>query len=643
MISILTPIWVLLVGILVLFLPGYAWLAFFWDAEQDIFERLAEAMGVSISITALMALLASLFNLTITALVVILFYLLLIPIAVWGFIRRRNLRRLEEQTDQVEDDQIIDPPDDRSTFWRPWFRYLILGSIFLFVFAWRFNQIRDVVLPLWVDSIHHVQIVNLILDNGGIPDNFEPYMPVPFFYHFAFHTVAAVFSFLGRLATPQAVLIMGQLLSVGIALAVYRLGMALWADWRRAGLAAALVALVTHMPAYYLTWGRYTLLAGLVLLPLAMAIGLDFLNKGSKPARIATFAILTTGILLTHYYAALLLAVFLVVLLAVSILSRNQAQKRTARKIWLPLVLAGLLGFLLAAPWLYRMWTFAQSAVEVGFVQPTTSAVEETYFPNYANYLWRLAGPRRNHYLLLLAVPGLLVTLLRKRTRVFGIWTLALLVFSLPWGIQLAPFRPDHAVIVLFLPTVILIADLFITVLDGDPWPKYSILKNGLVWSFLAFLIVWGIWETRSVINPSTVLVTQGDVDAINWIKDNTPENSSFFINVAHWQYGSYRGVDGGWWIQSLSGRNTNLPNALYGMGSTDFTDRVNEAAVKASRIEGCSEEFWGFVREHELTHIYLHQGRGAVHSGQFGDCPNVDLIYDKDNVFIYRIGDIID
>jgi uncharacterized membrane protein len=48
----ITTAWTLLAGVLVLFLPGFAWLAFFWDPEQDTFERLAEAIGLSVALSA---------------------------------------------------------------------------------------------------------------------------------------------------------------------------------------------------------------------------------------------------------------------------------------------------------------------------------------------------------------------------------------------------------------------------------------------------------------------------------------------------------------------------------------------------------------------------------------------------------------
>jgi hypothetical protein len=644
----LTATWTLIAGALVLILPGIAWQALVWDPDQDIFERLAEAIGVSISLTALVALFTYVFGWQISSAALIVFYLLLVPLAVWALRQYYKDYKLGKKASTRQDEN--DPSDEVSTEKRGFqyflhqgrFRYLFLALIFIFVLAWRFYQIRDVVLPLWVDSIHHVQIVKLLLEHRSLPETFEPYMPVAFYYHYAFHAVGAVFSFIGRLSPENSVLYLGQALNAGIALAVYRLGKAIWGDWRRAVLSALLVAFATHMPAYYVTWGRYTLLAGMLLLPLAMATALDILTKGAKVSRLATFVVLTAGILLTHYFAAVLLAIFLIILAVLAVLQDLMHKSRSGWRTWMPLLLASLAGLLLAGPWLYRMWGFTQGSVIVGAIQPSIQAMEEVYFPDYLAYLWRLLGPDRNHFLLFLALPGLVITLFHKRTLVFGLWTITLCLMSLPFGIYMAPFRPDHAAIVLFLPTALLIAELFISALDWSPGKSFTRIKTIPILILFAAMVGWGIWGTRTVINSATILATNADLEAVNWIDRNIPENAHFLINVTHWQYGSYRGVDGGWWITPLTDRNTILPNALYAMGDSDYKNQVNSLAAQVSQIKGCTPEFWELVSEEDLTHIYLKQGLGSMQTSHFENCPGVELIYDKDDVYVYRIRAII-
>ncbi len=643
-----TTIWALFAGLTVLFLPGLAWLTLFWDSEQDTFERLAELIGISVSLTALLALFAFILNWNFSSIILVVFYILLIPPTIWVVRSWWFESRSEAETTSTSNESCGYEVNqnyfigDRLFFSHKNLRLIILVLICFTVLIWRFYQIREVVLPLWVDSIHHVQIVRLILDHGGLPSTFEPYMPVPFYYHYAFHALAAVFAFFARLSPPDAVLYLGQALNAAIVLAVYRLGKALWGDWRRAALSALLVAFVTQMPAYYVTWGRYTLLMGMLLLPLAMALALDIINKGARLSRLVSLSVITAGLLLSHYYAGLLFALFLIILGAQSIIVDIKNGHFSKWDSWLPMLLASIAGFLLVSPWLFRMWRFAQAGVKIVTFQPTIEGVDRQYFSEYFDYLWRLLGPDRNHVLLLIALPGLIISLFHYRTRAFGVWTIILGILSFPVGVYLAPFRPDHAVIVLFLPIAMMVAELFISVFDWSPIEKFTSVKSASVLFLFGALLMWGIWGTRSVVNSSTILATQSDLEAINWIKSNLPEEARFLINVAPWQYGSYRGVDGGWWITPLSGRMTSLPNGLYGMGDMEYVSQVNQSAAKISQLEGCTPEFWELVRESGITHIYLTQSQGSIRPGHFDKCSGVELIYEAGGVFLYRIEDII-
>jgi hypothetical protein len=188
-----------------------------------------------------------------------------------------------------------------------------------------------------------------------------------------------------------------------------------------------------------------------------------------------------------------------------------------------------------------------------------------------------------------------------------------------------------------------LIAELLISALDWSPGTSFTRIKTVLILILFAALVGWGLWGTRTVINSGTILATNADLEAVNWIDRNTPEEARFLINVSHWQYGSYRGVDGGWWITPLTNRNTILPNALYAMGDSDYKNQVNSFAAQVSQIEGCTREFWDLVSEQGLTHIYLKQGLGSMQTSHFENCPGVELIYEQGGVYVYRIRDIIE
>jgi hypothetical protein len=626
--AVLSTFWYLISGGIVLLLPGLTWQTWFHDDSKDLFENLADAIGVSLAITALFALWAFLIGWKFSGIALIIIYTLLGFIALVGMVYRTN----EKPTSSG-----LESSNHTCTPTRPKYFAIILLVAFGILIVWRFFQIRNLVLPAWVDSVHHTLVVRAIIENGGLIGNLEPYMSVPFYYHFAFHVITASFSFWSRLEPAQAVLFFGQILNAVIAISVYRLSIALWKDWRRAVLAAGLTGFVLQMPAYYASWGRYTLLAGLVLLPLAMAEALDIVHNGATKPRLTKMVLFTGGLLLAHYFAALLLAIFLLFLGIQVLIQDIQARRFIWQSRWLPLIGATTGGVLISVAWIYRTFTYVSAGVNVGF-SLSSQDIEARYFSNYLTYLWRIAGPTHNLVLLFLAIIGVLLALWRRKTRPFGFWTLTLGLMSIPWGLYLQPFRPDHAVIVLFLPASLLVSDLFFSLIGrlGSGWS--SRLVQVALSSGLASLVFWGIWITSSIINPSTVLANQADLQAIRWIDDNTPPGARFFINVTYWQAGNYRGVDGGWWITPITGRETLLPAALYAAGSQSYIKQVNQLAAKASQLQTCTPDFWEVIQSDRLTYIYVKENDGSLQAAHLIGCPSLKLVFKENGVSIFQV-----
>lgn len=504
--------------------------------------------------------------------------------------------------------------------------------------AWRFIQAQDLVLPAWTDSLHHVLIVRLILENGRLPLDFSPYMPTPFFYHFGFHGVTAVFSLLSGLAPEQSVLIMGQILNGLIAVAVFRLAFTLWNDWRVALGAGALTAFATHMPGYFLTWGRYTLITALILLPLAMANLLEMLNLAEKkPAWFHSLktGLLMAGVLFTHYLTAYVLAFF-------GILTVIKAgwdffrQRKINWNVGLPLLASGGLGVLLGVPWMLRIYYYSSHWFALKGV---ALQLEDQGFRDYASYLWYLAGPQHNYLILAIGLAGLLFVLIKRSHFVFGTWSLIITLGALPAGLYLQPFKPEHILMLTFLPAAILGARLIISLGDGigkimPPAIVGKVLAGGAILA----LVIWGIKDTQNILNPATIFTTAEDVQALAWIKENTPTNARFYINVVGWRPEAYRGVDGGWWILPITGRGVLVPPVIYEWQFSEYNQKINQLAAKASQATTCSPEFWAVVGEAQLNYLYLRQGSGSLQPYGLKSCEGVKEIYQHGNIWIYAL-----
>lgn len=639
----------LFIAIIALFtlfiLPGLAWRGLFWEPGQEFVERLGEIIGVSISLIALGALLLFLLNWHVRYIGLAFLALLGLPLAArglrsWGLEIKAGFRPRKGASNRAL--LLLDSTKTLGKAFRDMIYssigVVITGGAFLGILLWRFYQSRDLVFPAWVDSVHHTLIVRLFLEKGGIPKTFEPYMPVPFYYHYAFHAVTAAFAYLTRTEPVQAVLWLGQVLNALVSVGIYRLVLSVWGDRRRAVLAALLTGFVTQMPAYYLSWGRYTLLTGMVLLPLAMAAAFELVNKKFSLARLATLTILSGGLLLTHYFVAALLAIFLVILAFQALLRDIRTRTGWRDSVVVRLSVSVISGLGLALPWLLHTWAHSHRALDLRIVPIGIEAVERLYFPAYLNYLWRLLGPVRNQILLIPALAGLALAVARQRTRGLAIWIIIICLLSQPWGIYLAPFRPDHAVIVLFFPTAMLIADLVFSLMDWRNTGRIGMFKAGVLFGLCAALLGWGAYGTRTIVNPGTILAGEADRRAIEWIDRNTPQEAKFFINVNHWQFGIYRGSDGGWWITPLTGRKTLLPVALYPMGDPGYVQGVNQLAEKASQLKGCTPEFWEIIREEGYDYLYLTVGKGSVQVESLVGCPGLRRVYEQGGISIYQV-----
>ena len=604
----------ILLAFAALLLPGLAWWAWLGERREDPLVSLAQIVGVGMSVIILLAGVGFTLGVRFQRLTVILLLVIFALLAVDGLLRRGF--RLQR---------------------RYWSQVLIGLLLLGAAIAWRLYQARDLLLPAWVDSQHHYLIVRAILEEGGLPPDLSPYLPVPFYYHYGYHALAALFTALSGLLIGEAMLVLGQVLNAAVGLSVYALGKALWRNWRPALAAALLVSFATRMPAYYLSWGRYTLTVGMILLPLAMGLALEIYQGKARWSSSLTLALLTAGILLSHYFAALLLAAFLALLVLVGLVQGRrrlpQAFMQASR-----LVNSAVLGLLLAAPWLWRVAQY--SASRPGIDSNLPESLETVITGGGGNYVWQLLGPTSNHWLLLPAGLGLVVALLLRRSVSFALWSLALAALTLPWGVALRPFRPDHFAIVLFLPLTLLAGWLMWLAarwVGGRLKRRWvTLLLLGLV---VAGWLAWGFPRLREIVNPVTVMVTPADMDALVWVAENTPADARFLINTAHWQGGLYRGVDGGGWLLPYTGRWALVPTVFFGFSpDAAFIAELRNWGEAASQVNTCSDAFWELVEDAELDWVYLRAGVGSLQPGGLAGCAGVGEAYRNELVVIYRL-----
>ena len=597
--------------LLIFLLPGGAFLAWCPSRDRDALTWLAEAVGLSVSLTALAALFFLVIDRSVSPAVLIGSYTSLALLGLAG--------------------RLVHHPTTRPGK-IPWLTLLV----FLILIAWRFYQVRGLSFPPWVDAPHHVLITLKVLEVGGLPADLGPALPVPFYYHFGFHVMSALFTGLSGLPPEKAVLWLGQLFNALVSLSVYFLGRKIWAEPGRAGLAALLTGIVSQMPAYYATWGRYSLLCGLTLLPLAMGLTVEIDRSGRQASSVMKQAILVAGTGLSHYLTAGLLGLFGLILLGERIWNSLRTGRTWKESVWGPTV--GLAaGAVLILPWIIWLGRSARRWVGMSYTAWSQS-LDQAYFSGYGGYLVYLLGPQRNYLLILLALLGLPAALGDLRSRTLALWGLVMGAGVIPWGFHISPFRPDHLAIVLFLPVCLLVSQGAGEFLDWFKRRNPATMAGKVALCLFLALVIWGIRETRWIIKPETVLADVDDRRAIHWIQDHTPETARFLINGTPWEWGIYRGVDGGWWITPLTGRWSSLPPIYYGFGGREMVDRIKARAERTSRLEGCGVEFWDLVRELGITHVYTRSGQGHLSPDWLKGCRGVELEYQQGPVQVFKI-----
>lgn len=535
----------------------------------------------------------------------------------------------------------------------------------------RLAHIRGLALPVWVDPVHHVTIVRLMAAQGAVPTSYAPYIPGGVFtYHWGFHALPVWTVWLLGLDDAfdlaDTVLQVGQLLNVLTVPMFYAAGRLLFAS-RRAGLfTAAVVGVVSWFPAYYLSWGRYTHLTGVLLLP-PLLIVLWRLRRGRTRGSVAAAVMLAAGLALIHVRVAFFAAILVALLGCVLVWQRRLR----------PLVVWGavaLLALLLTGPW--WLW-LAQSAWARSIVAVQGAAGQVWADYNVPN--WGLVWAPRNALLIALGTFGLGAWLRWEQSAplVRGIgmgWPVSALGLAL-WSWSLPRLRRVSAT--MFRAWLLLVAWVAVTLLVlqghllGLPHVRFVHINAGIMTLFAALgpavggltawalgvlappraaraltggvliaAALWGSGGMQSVVNRATILATPADRAALLWIRDHTPPDARFAVNTWRWLANTYAGSDGGYWIPVLTDRASVLPSTQY--ASALPRDQVLAVHARLARLANATSLDDPSLRAElvaqGVTYLYIGPRAGALRAEQIDGRPFVNLLYRRDGVSIYAL-----
>lgn len=164
-------------------------------------------------------------------------------------------------------------------------------------------------------------------------------------------------------------------------------------------------------------------------------------------------------------------------------------------------------------------------------------------------------------------------------------------------------------------------------------------------------LTIWGTSQRLGDLHiVQSELVTRADLRAIEWIRQNTPQDARFLVN-SFFAYANtvIVGSDGGWWLPLLALRQTSLPPITYGMetGSRpDFREWVNALPAEIQKKSIGHSDIIALLKERRITHIYIGQRQGRVNyegtltlqPAQLLNSASFRLLYRQDRVWVYEI-----
>jgi hypothetical protein len=521
---------------------------------------------------------------------------------------------------------------------------LALALVLALIAGVRLWVVRGVNAGFWGDSYQHTMIVQLILDNGGLFQSWRPYVPLESFtYHFGFHGNVALFQWLtgwfSGNSTPRTVVLVGQFLNALAALSLYPLAVRLSGGRRWSGVLAVLVAgLLMPTPMIYANWGRYTQLAGQVILPVALWLTMEAVEAPHGDARrVAVAALAVAGLGLTHYRVALFYVAFLVPYLAYRlILTRHAPRQGLAQAGRLAAV--GLVAGVLVSPWL---WHLQAGLLPSNLARYQEGALPDSFRQEYSAFDWQLLPL----WSVGLSLAGIVWAFFRRQQAVLiAFWVaLLLLIPNLPHvGLpDLGLFNNFAVLIGLYMPVAVLAGALLgdLLALGAARWRLVPTLG-------LASILVLGLAGTgrqAASLDRSYQLVTQADEQAMAWISENTPADARFLVN-SFFAFGDYAivGSDAGWWIPLLTGRGNTVPPATYTMETAnpaDYRERVNQVARRVEEDSLDDPATVSFLQAQGITYVYVGQvGGPLLDPDLLRRSSYYSLVYDRDGVLIFAL-----
>lgn len=524
--------------------------------------------------------------------------------------------------------------------------FVSLIGVLLFT---RLQPVRSMTAPAWGDSVQHTFIVQLLLDNNGLFQSWNPYAPMQSMaYHYGFHSLMAVWAWLSGTSAPQAMIVGGQILNVLAVVVLYPLAVRLTSGNRWAGLAAVLVTgILSTLPAFYVNWGRYTQLAGQIILMVVLWMLDAWWSDEERPGKsmVVVLLLLLAGLALTHYRVALVAAAAVA---GWSLWGLWQHRRELSEWVSRTVLFGGVsvLAVACIAPWVSIVATSRLATVQTTIAEQSVS--NAAFWQEL--HVWRDISTYYPRALWMSSIGIALLALWKCRQLIvpLALWSVLAFFLTNPFLLFLPGTGSitNFALLVgLYIPIGLLIGWAI-----GEVWAYLSGIRFGYVVIVGSVLLLTsgGVRQQLHVVDPFYQMMTPADRQAFEWIDENVSSNANFLVNgFLAYNNTSVVGSDAGWWLPLYTQRQNTIPPLLYmteRLPSSEYRDQIRQLVVNVREKGNDPAELTQILCQADVTHIYLGQKRGRVGFNQgpliqeswLAQNRNVSLIYHTDKAQVW-------
>lgn len=544
--------------------------------------------------------------------------------------------------------------------WREQFRFTKLSWVVLFVLfvtlSTRFVIAHQHPFLAGDDSLHHTLLTELTATYGRLPYTLEPYDNTLLdHYHLGLYALTAPLKLLVGLRSDQVLLWMCQVLN-----GISGIGSFLLLDKfvsRKSAIAGlAFVGLFSVFPNYYVNWGRFTQLAGQVILfPTAImywefirSLGRkDVVSKGRKLdwQAIVFIAIGIGSVCLLHFRVAAFLFPLLLIIFLIELSNLKNFKKHRWNVFFQSVLIVVLVTVIILPaliPGVEAYWNTRVSQNELGSLISSGTMSDNWYYSKGDTKTMQLSAD--STWLYLICVVGIILGLFRSESRQICIliifWSLFFVAYTYAYLTNiplLAIMNRTAVVLALYMPMSIGMG-LLVFVIE-----RLLPEEGRYVWLPVGFIILASLLFIDSRLKdywPEQEFMTNADLKAMQWIRVNTPQDAVFGTNTGFLSYTQPFGTDAGYWIPYYAERGATTLTLLSSLTDTQESEDVKRAhaVYEVSNLPSAVSNLCLVDVDYLYSAAKPALGQNEFNIDDILNQPGTRLVYHQDGVQIVKI-----